>query len=846
MSLDEFAKMRDRVWFGSISAHGKTTTKVTLVEYLRNLARMYLDPLGRPIERSVHSREQEGPSPHTRLRWYWLCRALPPDLLQNALSTEDAGIYPDCLSPMVRRLLEENGFAETHLHLGAAADFPLLWANIMHTLAVDEIDEKAMASPSASFDDGNQLAKWILWAAVMRLILAEWLFSPERTMDNRGLLDFSEAAWRARMNVGLRRDLDRLVSEFAKGCEGSPPLLFVRGRSIYRSLIRPLSHLEGSRQQWEALRAHTRPENRKEVLQNDPLARVFNWPRTGEASPESVFVRESLLFMQENDQTGDFAHLFWQIIRVQGLAYRHVVQRPSTPGLQWFVRSFSRISPFRRSLTDEVSVQAAYRQGGAEEGLQSLEVRIGTEESVSQCLDKLRNINRAQRSDTNIEIGAVFHFSRNRGGGWRQGYPNAFGLDHSYPGIPRDEELKICRDVGNPSGFRFARFYLEQRRHAQALVSALHGFPRVLGTFRGVDLCTDEAGVPIWVMAPMIRWVRETGDYAATQLRRHGLSGISQLRTTVHAGEDFVHLLTGLRRLDEAVRYLGLAEGDRIGHGLALGLEPEMWASRTERIVQAQEERLLDLLWEWNCYAGLGIEMDSARLAYLQSTIARLGHNMFGRFLTPEELSELVKCLHDEHELRHLGFPDRATARTLGAGDSDRGGSGGRRLLEEYWRNTEVWRNGRALETIVWKRLGHEIDSLKILQRELRRNIGRLGVTVEITPSSNLMVANLGFMQEHPIWKLMPVHAGDDIPSLSVCIGSDDPLTFATNLPQEYQLLFDTAVLAGESHEVALGWLDKARAAGLRGRFTLPRLIAGCDGQWRPNVNQRGLPTAPP
>ena len=749
ISPDEFAKIRDRVWFGHISADVDTRTKVTLVKYLRNLATMYLDSLGRPIELAPQTEEQNGPSPHTRIRWSWLCRALPPDLLLTARNNGDAEDCVNSVSPMVKRLLQENGFVEPHLHLGAAADFPLLWSNIMHAFAVEEIDEKAMASPGASFNDGSKLAKWILWAAVMRLVVAEWLLSDEKAGDRRGLLDFSGAVWRARMNVGLRNDLGRLATEFAKGREGSSPLHFVRGRTIYRSLIRPLSHLGGLREQWEAFGAHSCPTKRKDVLQNDPLSRIFDWPNTSEASPESVFVRKALTFMENNEETGDFAHFFWQIVRVRCLAYRHLVQRPLTPGLQWFVRSFSRIKPFRKSLTDEASLEAALQQSGSKQGLRSLEVRIGTEESVSQCLEKLRKVNRAQSIDVMTEVGAVFHFSRNRGGGWKQGYLNAHGLDHSYPGTPHDEELNLCQNVGNPSGFRFARFYSEQRRHAQALVSILQGFPGVLGTFRGVDLCTDEAGVPIWVMAPMIRWVREAGQYAFLKLRQRGLSKIPQLRTTIHAGEDFAHLLTGLRRLDEAVRYLGLEEGDRIGHGLALGVDPETWARRTERIVQTREERLLDLLWEWSCYARLEVEVNSARLAYLQSTIARLGNSIFEQSSTPEELSEFVRYLHDERELRSLGFPSRARVRTERRGSSDGERSKGKRLLEEYLRSTEVWRNGRVLETIAWEGLEHELEALKGLQRALRGNLGKLGLIVEITPSSNLMVAE----GASPVWR---------------------------------------------------------------------------------------------
>ena len=87
--------------------------------------------------------------------------------------------------------------------------------------------------------------------------------------------------------------------------------------------------------------------------------------------------------MEKNGATDDFAHLFWQVIRVRCLLYRHLVQRPLTPGLQWFVRSFSRIRPLRQSLTDKVSISAALRQSGSGKGLKSLEVRVGTEESVS-------------------------------------------------------------------------------------------------------------------------------------------------------------------------------------------------------------------------------------------------------------------------------------------------------------------------------------------------------------------------------------------------------------------------------------------------------------------------------
>ena len=846
VSLDEFVAIRDKRWFGETPNLNGPQPRISLVRYLRTLSQDYLDLLGRPKEVSSESTANAGPSPRTRLRWSWLCRALPPDLLRTARNIGNADDLPFLLSPVVDRLLRENGFAETHLHLGAAADFSLLWANLMHALAVEEVREDSLASPGACFDDGRDFGKWILWAAVMRLVLAEWLFDSAGIQERPELLNFTSAPWRMRMDAGMKNDVRRLESEFAQGREGTPPLRFARGRAIYRSLIRPVPFLVSRRKERQRLRARHKPENRKEVFENDPLAQVVGWHGTCGSSPETRFVEASFRHMEEHEKDGDFARFFWQVIRIRCLLYRHLVQRPLTPGLQWFVRFFSRIKPVRQSLPTAVSMQAAIGQSGGDEGLRSLEVRVGTKKNESECRELIQDVNNVRNKPAAAEVGVVFHFSRDRGGGWRKGLPNAYGLDHSYPGVPRDKRLRTRQDVGNPSGFRFSRFYLERRRHAQALVSVLLGFPLALRTVRGVDLCTDEAGVPIWVMAPLIRWVRESGRAAAMKLRDEGCTRVHPLRITVHAGEDFVHLQTGLRRLDDAIQYLGLEEGDRIGHGIALGVNPVTWLERIGRVVQTLEERLFDLVWEWDCYASRGVGVGSERLAYLQGTIARLARDMFGESCTPEDLIHFVQKLHSEQELKAQGFPDRSRYQTAGATRPGGAENKAGKLVEKYLRSAQVWQEGRALKTIAFSELRHEQEALHCLQLALRKKVGTLGLTVEVSPSSNLLIGNLGNLDEHPIWRLRPPQPVDDIPPVSVCIGSDDPLTFATTLPHEYQLLFDTIVLAGQSHEVALGWLDAARATGMRARFTLPRLITRRPKELRPSLLQGQRPAAPP
>jgi hypothetical protein len=614
------------------------------------------------------------------------------------------------------------------------------------------------------------------------------------------------------------------------------------------------------------------PESRDDIFAKDPLAQVVGWRPVEGVSPETLFVEAALRHIKDDETKGktdtDFARLFWQIMRIRCLLYRHVVQRPLTPGLQWFVRFFSRIRPLRKNIPTRVLTSTAARVTGEATGLRSLEVRLGTDKSETACLELLRGLERAalppsesaiyrffrsnrreaedgEKSDrAKFEVGGLFHFSRKRGGGWENGKPNAFGLDHSFPGSPRLGRSRRVKDSGNPTGFRFARFYKEQRDHAQALVSVLQKYPLALRTVRGVDLCTDEAGVPVWVMAPLVRWVREAGEQAAIHLKRRGEVAVPPLRVSVHAGEDFVHLLSGLRRVDNTVTYLGLEEGDRLGHALALGIDTSAWCGSAGRVVQTREERLFDLIWEWSCYAKHDVDVTGKRLAHVRTEIVRLARLIFDDELklsySPEDLMAFVDSLHTEEYLRAAGFPDRPRSSINDASQH-------KRMLEAYLRNSSIWRNGRVLETIDLRHLKHESAALAELQKGLQRKIGKLCLTIEINPSSNLLIGDLIDFKKHPLWRMRPVTTTNEGSALAICIGSDNPLTFATSLPHEYQLLFDALVLGGETHEVAMKWINAVRETGMQSRFTLPPDVTRLSQRLEtPNLLGWQRPMSPP
>ncbi|MBS0261721.1 MAG: hypothetical protein JSS02_07155, partial [Planctomycetes bacterium] len=596
-SVDEAVALRDKMWFGD------SRTPSTLGAYLRRLAETFLEAQGTvAVPRYTLGGTDDLPTTarfaEARRRMRWLGFALPYDLLLAAL--HDGRHRPTSLELLTRTLerqLGDCGVAETHLHMGSGLDFPTLWVGAVNAISLPSVKPPRFASPGAQFEGGTDLAWWLLLASMARYLLGAFL------------------GWRAAQHVTAPNHLSEFLLKFVP-----PRLMFCPVPGAFPLLVQGLDYLIGGRfsrqdhllfARYQALYRHLAATQRRsartldDVQKSDPLSRVLAQDVAGGVTPEMAFVASGLRYLQQNadGQKRDelFSILFWQVVRARTLFYRHVVQRPMTPGLQWFTRFYARLRPARDVLSSGIQLESAARLGGIGYGLRSLEVRTSPSKlnrDLSQFLDtidriyqdRLLPVHDGGTGDRPFELGVVLHFTKDRGGGATQGRPQAHGkLGHADP-------------CGNPTGYRFAKFYAEKRREATTFAWMLKHYPLSLQLLRGVDVCTDELGVPNWVFSPLLRHVRQAAVIGAKALRhRFGLT-LPPLRTTIHAGEDFVHLQTGLRLIDEALDHLDLREGDRIGHGVALGIDPYDWASRAGRLPLTVETRLLDLVWEWEWY----------------------------------------------------------------------------------------------------------------------------------------------------------------------------------------------------------------------------------------------------
>lgn len=862
--------------------------------YLRRVAKATLEFHGNVFRPKVprwveeSSRRLAG-SPEVRARrfWRWVSFALPPDLLMAAHpGASAAATEVDLVSTRLSRMLADLGYVEPHMHIGAALDFRLLWTSLMHALAVpEEISVDSFRSPGAQEDEGARFAHWLIRAAISRYVLAGFL-SERRSCPDLRLDDYLHH-FLLPMVASSRSNTERQEHEVHSWGRLSPevadwarsvreragsaamPGLGIRLHSAlrelalghfeiadFRMLQRTYAEITGVHRQWVEF-----PTTVAEAREADPIGPVMPWRSRSPRSPEMDWIAEGLTYLEDLElgkrRDESFAHLFWQTIRVRCRFYRYIVQRPMTPGLQWFVRFYRRIEAARRRIRVGLLVDSAAEICGAGKGLHSLEFRtspLSTAEETGRLIREMysaawrvyeRHVGAIKvqtdgamppghRPTGDLEIGLVLHLSRDRGGGMLEGRPTANArnsdADPSWSGN---------------RGYRYASYYGKRRADAIGFARVIQDFPRVLFFLRGIDLCTDELGIPMWVTAPLVRYIREISTAASCELLGSESGGQLGLRTTVHAGEDFVHLLGGMRRIDEAIEQLDLRQRDRIGHALALGTDPRRWALRSGGIAITKMERLLDLTWEWSFSTDHKVNIPASRVQFVMDQVERLSREVFGQFAHPRQVAEFTALLCDPQRLRTVGFPrgpippeeeflsfvydrglaGRARAEALvegGGRNEGRAANYGHsdepyRLLFAYLVDPDTFLRGQQLELVD---PAFEADSLASLQDALRVKVGSRGITIEINPSSNLLIGNLADLQSHPLWRLHPPDPTSESRPIGVCVGSDNPITFCTSTREEYQLVYDTLTLAGLSDHDAQVWIEAARKTGLDSRFT--------------------------
>lgn len=144
----------------------------------------------------------------------------------------------------------------------------------------------------------------------------------------------------------------------------------------------------------------------------------------------------------------------------------------------------------------------------------------------------------------------------------------------------------------------------------------------------GIDAASSEIGCRPEVFAQAYRYLK---NYS-TELDNHFLanSSLLPLGYTYHAGEDFLDISDGLRAIDEVVKFLNFNRGDRLGHGLALGIDPdEYYEKKNYHIVLPKQDILDNVVWVRMQIQRYNIPTSQSLVLELQKHYSSLVHEIY-------------------------------------------------------------------------------------------------------------------------------------------------------------------------------------------------------------------------
>ena len=355
---------------------------------------------------------------------------------------------------------------------------------------------------------------------------------------------------------------------------------------------------------------------------------------------------------------------------------------------------------------------------------------------------------------------------------------------------------------------------MEQRKAAVGLAGALRKSAYLRNRVRGIDTSANEVGCRPEVFAPLYRYIDGVQQKWNSQLDTLLPSSPMRISKAYHVGEDFLDIADGLRAIDEAVEFLNMGPGSRIGHALAMGVAPEdHYRQKKYEIVTTKQDRLDDLVWILYRMKELGVQIDGELEARLQKEAYQHFREIYGKAIEKNNwtcgLNEYYCSMKLRGDDPAAYYPDKRINVYLNTSDEfDNYLIDNTRPLLDSYRNEQCivglyyyYHYGVAEGVCGQKTVTCQVDEayMKLMrqaQDAMQKNIERKRIIVECNLSSNVLIGTFQRYDHHPVFrfnrrKLEP-HKDIERAQLHVCVNTDDLGVFDTSLEFEYALISQT------------------------------------------------------
>lgn len=782
--------------------------------------------------------------------WNTMSRLMVPDVVIAAffieagltdrmyLYNQNGGIF---LADKTLDKVLQRGIAETHMHFNVGLEYTVLWRYVTNYWRWEGYFTGKL---KWSFGVSPVL---LFRCVIFRLFFAGYLEWKEQ--NKKELADF----WKyiEKTAPKTRWILYEIMESLATGSkEGS--------LSDYREFyLKLLSEIRAS---WG------RNENTDDFL----LDTVYQKDKGLKTSSEMIFLTQALKWVRAEENPRE-SRLLLQYIRIRNLYFKQIVQPNHMLGLNYFQQYFSSARKAERFGTGGNPprfYQEIFRSQSHNINLKKLELRVTPsfevgsrkgmmdysaiehdmklnllksiemimEEYIGYCRDMAGISSSETLSEQELDsldymyhsslcgfpsIGIVFHFQK------------AEYLDNKIGDMCW---VKYSRTGTAPAYSKHLLVWRNQMVNCAKAIEELRGeVPYLAEYVVGIDAASNECNTEPWLLAPVYREIRNRKRTRPLILNKENLClPIPNIGFTYHVGEEFRHILSGLRHIDEVIEHFRYKAGDRLGHAIALGENVDFWVKENEVAVLPAMEHLENLLWLWGSivHGRLDIRM---MMEELEGRIMMVAEEIFGNriqgltsYMLYEAYREKFKQNHEEvfESCQKLLSDDYSEmdeeehfCRLFHAKNSNTGILWTKeKLLCTYYCPHHYLKFQRPLFVTVRE---EETELYRSIQAQLIKKVETGGIYVETNPTSNTAIGQMDSLFTHYIMNLNAtgLKKQEEGHAVLVTINSDDPVVFNTNAENELAYIYHALVHKGYEKERILSWMDKVRQFGLDSSF---------------------------
>lgn len=544
-----------------------------------------------------------------------------------------------------------------------------------------------------------------------------------------------------------------------------------------------------------------------------------------------------LIYEDTENERADISTLFYAYLSYKEYFRSEILQLNGRVGFANFANYEARKTDYILDSYNHLLYKAAI-EGFLEKGKTKkdvskrfIEARIVPKTSVEEIKSSLNDISKEIDSKYDDHYDFIFHFIKKR----EKPLPN-----QNYRHYTLREEIK-------KQAYAIYEFRSNENNWE---------YNNLVGKIVGLDAANSEIYCRPEVYAQAFRFLR--GHDIKSNANFDDCP--NDLNITYHVGEDFMDLADGLRAVEEAIIFLNLKNGDRLGHALALGTNVRDYYRKIYNTICASKQVILDNL-SWLHHKCIRLNGYTPICGWLEIMFHKYFNEIFRPINTRNQ--DIIDTifngkddigLSDNIDDYYLSWILRGDSPIIGV-ELDKETLDKKTLKDKQWAYAGInhyilaeaaLRNEKARElfdayhsfkyfdngakgdalTIPEKYQEEWYDLLEKIQQNLLDKVERKHIAIECNPSSNLKIGEMERYDEHPIVKFFNYGISTKYPhhNIAVSINTDDQGVFSTSLEREYSLI----ALAVERNQTdknknspraIIDWLDRIREMSIEQTF---------------------------